>query len=619
MLPFARLLRPLLAYEIYWKAIALFLTGPLVIALLNALIALSHEPVVSNTGILSFLLSPLGVATIVVLGVVWATLALLEHAGLCVLIGHARRGRAVSALDAAIWSARRLSAIFRMALHQTVLILLAVAPFGAGIGLVYWLLLSGSDINYYLATRPPRFYVALTLGGLLALGAAAVASALFVRWLFAVPACLFESLSGKASLRRSASLTRGRTWRIAGRLLLAAARAAVLVAATCFLLDFLNGAILSRITGRSWSVVVSVVTALLAIDAVVVAAIFVWPAVEFALVTMKLYDEALRDDGADVITTKMPSEPVAERTARRWLVLALAAVSAAEGLWLSYRIVSKFAATSRVAVTAHRAGAAHGPENTVAALLHAIEEGADFAEIDVQRTSDGAVVIVHDEDLRRIANVPRKVSEMTLAEIKAVEFGPNLSPSFAPTHISTLAEFLDAAKGKIGVNIELKYYGFDPELAPEVLRIVAEHDNENVVFSSLELRALTQVRRLAPQQKIGAIISASLGNLDRLDVDFLSLRRGLVSRAIVRRAHAKRRQVHVWGVSSSGSMLDMLDASVDNLIVNDPVAALEIVHSFQGSTPVDRVVLRFREWLGSATYRRWIEPRAPEPEAPPDY
>ena len=63
-----------------------------------------------------------------------------------------------------------------------------------------------------------------------------------------------------------------------------------------------------------------------------------------------------------------------------------------------------------IAVTAHRGSSLKAPENTMSALRQAIADGADYAEIDVQTTADGTVILMHDADLMRIASVNRKYS-----------------------------------------------------------------------------------------------------------------------------------------------------------------------------------------------------------------
>jgi glycerophosphoryl diester phosphodiesterase len=93
-----------------------------------------------------------------------------------------------------------------------------------------------------------------------------------------------------------------------------------------------------------------------------------------------------------------------------------------------------------VEITAHRAGATVAPENTVAALRRAIEDGADWAEIDVQLTADRAVVVIHDSDLRRVGGRPGRIGQMTLAEVQQVDVGNWFDPAFAGERVPTLDE-----------------------------------------------------------------------------------------------------------------------------------------------------------------------------------
>ena len=68
-------------------------------------------------------------------------------------------------------------------------------------------------------------------------------------------------------------------------------------------------------------------------------------------------------------------------------------------------------------VTAHRAGPESAPENSLSALQMSIAAGADFAEIDVQQTSDGQVVLMHDRDLHRMTGDIRDVNAITAADL----------------------------------------------------------------------------------------------------------------------------------------------------------------------------------------------------------
>ena len=97
----------------------------------------------------------------------------------------------------------------------------------------------------------------------------------------------------------------------------------------------------------------------------------------------------------------------------------------------------------------------------MAAIEQGIEDGADWSEIDVQETSDGEVVVFHDSDFMRLAQVNRKIWEVTAAELEDIDLGSWFDAAYADERAPTLREVPASAKGRAKVVIELKYHGHD--------------------------------------------------------------------------------------------------------------------------------------------------------------
>jgi len=72
-------------------------------------------------------------------------------------------------------------------------------------------------------------------------------------------------------------------------------------------------------------------------------------------------------------------------------------------------------------VVGHRGAAGEKPENTIAAFEYAINLGVEVVECDVRETADGELVVIHDDNLKRVAGLDRRVSELSLSEIKEIE------------------------------------------------------------------------------------------------------------------------------------------------------------------------------------------------------
>ena len=158
-----------------------------------------------------------------------------------------------------------------------------------------------------------------------------------------------------------------------------------------------------------------------------------------------------------------------------------------------------------IAVTAHRGGHLHAPENTVASIREAIADGAQYAEIDVQMTKDRVLVVTHDSDFSRMAGVPKKVWDLTYSEIRSIPLGAHSAPEFRNEPAPTFDELLAAARDQIKLNVELKYYGdHQPHLAERVVAAVKRQGMTNqVIIQSLKYKPLQEVHRPAPKIPVG--------------------------------------------------------------------------------------------------------------------
>ena len=235
---------------------------------------------------------------------------------------------------------------------------------------------------------------------------------------------------------------------------------------------------------------------------------------------------------------------------------------------------------ARTEITAHRGSSSSAPENTMAALEAAVEEMADWAEIDVQETADGVVVLCHDITLERVAGVKSKVRDLTFEEIQKLDGGSWFGKEFAGERIPALAEVMEYAKGRLNLNIELKYSGMDSGLPEKVGQLVAEYEMEDqCVISCANINYLKRIRKLDSQIKTGYIIPAAYGDyyIDE-NVDVISIRSGFVTESLVRKAHEAGKSVHAWTVNEKMELERMRVLMVDNVITDVPVLAREILY-----------------------------------------
>ena len=269
---------------------------------------------------------------------------------------------------------------------------------------------------------------------------------------------------------------------------------------------------------------------------------------------------------------------------RKTLAVVLAALLGV-GLFYIYDLVRNGSELSEellieTEITAHRGSSVTAPENTIPAIEKAMEEMADSIEIDVQMTSDGVIVLGHDASLKRVAGVNRSIASMTFAQLEQLDVGSWFSKSYEGTRIPALSEVLELCSQKIGLNIEIKYVGKNSDLPEKTAEMIKAYGMENqCVVTSTNLPYLRRVKEVLPEVRTGYIISAAYGNFySSEDVDFISIRSGFVTSALMQNAHEQGKAVYAWTVNSKSELERLTLLGVDGIITDRPVLAREIVY-----------------------------------------
>ncbi len=151
----------------------------------------------------------------------------------------------------------------------------------------------------------------------------------------------------------------------------------------------------------------------------------------------------------------------------------------------------------KIMAISHRGEHLHHPENTVPAYQTAIDDGADFIEVDVQTTSDGKLVLMHDNTVNRTTQAQGYIHDMTLDQIRALDPGAKYAPQFAGTKVPTFDEVLDLAHGKINVYVDTK--NADPQ---QLVDTIVAHDMQNHVVIYGNPFFLYDVHKIRPDLKV---------------------------------------------------------------------------------------------------------------------
>ena len=248
-------------------------------------------------------------------------------------------------------------------------------------------------------------------------------------------------------------------------------------------------------------------------------------------------------------------------------------------LLLAFSIVGN----AQTKVIAHRGNSVVGPENTLCAFEMAIIAKADYIELDVHRTTDDSLVVIHDATIDRTAcdNAKGEVNKMRFSELREKSFGycGLFKDQYKEEKIPTLREVLTLAKGKIKVCIELKAEG----ISDQVLSLVEEMKMQTeVILFTFKLNEIVKIREtnssipvlllidpatsetieIAKKNGINAI---GAGGKTQLNKEFLDA------------AHAAGVEIWIWTINSKDTMEILIGEGVDGIITNCPSLAVNLI------------------------------------------
>ena len=588
----------LLTFHIYCSIFTLVITTPVILFILQFLVSTTGEISVSNESILSFLTSPLGIFWLIVfgasaLGVLWT-----EMAGIMMISRQSWSGRGMTLMTALWVTIKRIPGITVLGYTHAVAHLLVASPFIIIGLLVFNRLQSRFDLNYLVTEKPPELYTALAIGAVLALSVLILNGRLFVRWIFSFPELLFSDVTTRESIRQSLRLVRATGWRVIPFVVLAGVGLAVIP--DILIIGF-------RKIGKLIFIQMTIPSSFLYATTVIYLALFILVSiiVQFlvvvllSLVLVRLYS-GVREEVDDESVKPVLDAASDHLEQKRWskaawgTVFLLLAMTAG----LTLYILPQINLVDRALITAHRGSSFSAPENTLSAIQIAIEDGAHYAEIDVQTTVDGHVVVFHDSDFMRMAKSDRKVSELALDEIRQFDVGSWFSPDFKGERVPTLIEAISLARDRVKLNIELKVTADINGLADAVVKILHnEKFVDQALVTSLNYSALVRVHEQDPEIRTGYIVAKSIGNIAGLDVDAIVVESQLATRLQILSVQAKDKELHVWTVNHPVNMVKFIEIGVDNILTDRPEILAQILEERAELSPDEYLLLRIQNAL----------------------
>lgn len=594
--------RQMAVYTLVIWIIGVVVLAPPTSWMLDRLGAYGGDVIVGNYGIPDWLLSFSGIGYVLLAGSVLLLDLILHVTGLYWIANASIEGTLRPTKEYLVRIFLLFPSLFRFSLSIFLLCIVLVLPLGLGIGGIYLLLLRSHDINYYLSVKPPEWNWALAVGGIWSLLWIIGAGSLLLRCIYMLPAWL----EGHRPFVRAFRASRNTTKRSLMPLLRVFGACLGICIVASLLLDggsfFLTGFVLKGMTQSIHGILYILTTYLITYSLLKVVLFFLCTAWFFCVWTVcyqHLSDSADPQRTVQTISKKQESPAPLKSVPRLRFIVALSLVLlAASGVvsaWILQAEEEEFFMPPLI--VAHRTGAAHAPENSLAGLEIVLEQGvSDFAEIDVQMTLDDVVVVAHDGDLMKLAGDERVIRETSYADLEDIDIGRKFHPDFEGESLGRLSEFLEMAKGRIKMMIEFKH-SKDSDLVRDTVRLVREHKMQNdVLLMSLELDDVRQVQQLDANLMTGYLASVEMGDLSRLDVDFMATKNWMTTPALVKEIQGLGLPVYCWTVDDPDRVLELIELGIDGVITNDPPTVAEVIEHYRALTPVQRSLLRIRRF-----------------------
>ena len=322
-------------------------------------------------------------------------------------------------------------------------------------------------------------------------------------------------------------------------------------------------------------------------------------ATNYAIISSLFYKHKIaKSEKITEIKYKEIIKPKSKKHIFRYIVILLIFISIIGGTIVTYQVITgeinlKIENVRKMEITAHRGASIKYPENTMAAFKGAKKLGADWIELDVQQTKDGKIVVIHDNNLSRIAGVNRDVIDLTYDEIKEIDVGSFFNEKYKNERIPLLSKVIKyAKKNNIKLNIELKPTGKEINFEKGVIDIINKYNfKDKCVVTSQTYKVLENIKKYDKSIKTVYVMSIAIGNITELEyADAFSVEATNVTEKLVTKVHNVGKEIYAWTVNKEESINKMIEMNVDNIITDNIELGKELVNNSRNSDLINELL-----------------------------
>ncbi|PIC72164.1 glycerophosphodiester phosphodiesterase [Sporosarcina sp. P16b] len=209
-------------------------------------------------------------------------------------------------------------------------------------------------------------------------------------------------------------------------------------------------------------------------------------------------------------------------------------------------------------IFAHRGASGHYFENTMRAFLGAVQKGADGIELDVQQTSDGQLVVIHDNELVRLAGIDQRIDQLTSQELQHIKIGKGSYRRMFGHPIPILFDVVSfCSEHNLALNVEIKETVYGQVVALEQILHYVE-PLSTVHLSSFDYETMRIVKELDSNMETALLLrkkSVDWKNLDLYEVDAFHFHKRLWKDPFKSQLLESGKILRMYGVTGAESFL----------------------------------------------------------------
>lgn len=233
-------------------------------------------------------------------------------------------------------------------------------------------------------------------------------------------------------------------------------------------------------------------------------------------------------------------------------------------------------AITDIEIVGHRGASFLAPENTMASVVKAVENGADAVEVDIHMSRDGKIVVIHDSSTKRTTNKDLLVLETNYSELAKLDAGSFKDDEFAGEKIPLLIEILDYLPEHVNIYIEIKA---TIDILPGLKQLLHNHPKKNqfrIIAFSIE--TITKAKSMLPSIPCYFLKSSVevenysdfVENLKTRNLDGADLHYGTISNELVKELNKNGLECLAWTVNSIEKSKELIEMGVVGITTDKP-------------------------------------------------